>query len=71
MHNASFIRELERKVRTLEAHGLGPNPDTSELAGKICDLEDEVDALARFFGVKAAKDHRGRWRVATRRKGGE
>lgn len=71
MHSSNYIQELEAKARALEAHGLGTDLDALALGLKICDLYDMVGALARHSGVQVSKDHRGRWRVAALRKGGE
>ncbi len=71
MRSANYIDQLEHKARTREAHDIEPLPDGPDLEGKICDIEDKLDAVARAFGVKAVKDYRGRWRVVPLRRGGE
>lgn len=63
MDYSSYFAHAESVARTLEAHGLPPNPTDEDLLAFAIEQADRIDALCAALGVEVVTDYRGRYRV--------
>ena len=59
--DCAYFANLARDKGMLKDHGFDAWPDAHDLTRYACCLEDGLQTLAGAFGMRLAKDIRGKW----------